>query len=205
MAYNPTNGHVFYSDDDACRVWEVNPGSDGIQGTADDSVTWFSTTAFGCVDPEGVSYDTAQGHLFIADGEGAEMWVVAPGPDGAFNGVAPTGDDVITHFDTTAFGLVDPEGVEFDLDNGHLYVLSTWGNVIETTRTGSLIQTISLAAASPVAVAGLAYAPASGDPAKRNFYIVDRGVDNGVSTNENDGKVYEMAFPEVPASTSTPT
>jgi uncharacterized protein YjiK len=205
VAYNPINGHLFYSDDDAYRVWEVNPGPDGIQGTADDSVTWFKTVPFNCVDPEGLTYDAAEGHLLIADGEGAEVWEVDPGPNGVFNGVAPTGDDVITHFDTTALGLPDPEGVELNPDNGHLYVLSTSGNVIETTRTGGLVQTISLTAARPVAVAGLAYAPASGDPSQRNFYIVDRGVDNGASTYENDGKMYEMAFPGVSAPTSTPT
>ena len=90
-----------------------------------------------------------------------------PGPD-TFSTVRPR-DDVITHFDTTALGLPDPESVEFDPDNGHLYVLSTWGRVIETTRAGGLIQTISLAAARPVAVAGLAHAPASGDPSQEEF------------------------------------
>jgi DNA-binding beta-propeller fold protein YncE len=36
VGYNPGNGHVFFSDDDADEVFEMDPGADGLHGTADD-------------------------------------------------------------------------------------------------------------------------------------------------------------------------
>src|SRR2546427_2840805 len=67
VAFNPRNsrGHpsLFFSDDDKLRVFEVDLGSDGLYGTADDTVTSFSTSAFGDNDPEGVAF--GQGKLFV--------------------------------------------------------------------------------------------------------------------------------------------
>jgi hypothetical protein len=54
---------------------------------------------------------------------------------------------------------------------------------------------IDISVANAVKPAGLAYAPSSVDPSKMNLYIVDRGVDNGDNSKENDGKVYEVSFP----------
>ena len=41
VAYNRTNRHLFFSDDDRARVNELNPGSDGLYNTSDDILTWF--------------------------------------------------------------------------------------------------------------------------------------------------------------------
>ena len=54
VAWSPANGHFFFSDDDAYKVWDLNPGADGLIGTADDSWTSFDTMAIGSGDPEGI-------------------------------------------------------------------------------------------------------------------------------------------------------
>jgi YVTN family beta-propeller protein len=205
VAYNPVNGHLFYSDDDVRRVFEVAAGPDRVPGTSDDIVTWFGTAAFGSTDPEGITYDTALGCLDIADGLGEEVYQVCPGPNGVFDGVPSTGDDEVTHFDTTGLGARDPESVEFNPDSGYLYVLSRLSHVIlETTRTGVLVRVINTGSIPLLAAAGLAYAPASSDPTQRHFYIVDRGVDNNTDPSENDGKMREIYVP-FDALTPTPT
>ncbi len=205
VAYNPANHHVFYTDDDQAKVFEVDPGPDGVQGTPDDIVTWFSVKVpFSAnplgtaVDAEGITFDTSQGHLFIADGTDNEIYDVSPGANGRFDGVPPAGDDQVTHFDTTVLGALVPESVEFNPDNGHLYILSGSRPVkliVETTRSGALIGTIGLANCPMVMPAGLAYAPASNDLAKKHFYVVDRGVDSKADPNENDGKIFEIEAP----------
>ncbi len=53
VSVNPRNGHLFVADDDVKKVFEVDPGTDGRYGTADDLVTSFSTAAFGDNDPDG--------------------------------------------------------------------------------------------------------------------------------------------------------
>jgi uncharacterized protein YjiK len=66
LTYNPNNNHLYVSDDNYQRIFDLNPGTDTQYGTADDTVTYFSTSAFGCTDPEGVAY--GQGNLYIISG-----------------------------------------------------------------------------------------------------------------------------------------
>jgi len=207
VAYNPLNRHVFYTDDNWRRVFEVNPGADGRMNTADDIVTYFSTNAFGGTDPEGITYNPANGHLYIADGLGEEIYDVAPGPNGRFDGVAPAGDDIMTHFDTSVLSLRDPEGVEYNPDSGTLYIVSGLSNrIAETTTSGVVLNYIDITAIGGRAEAGIAYGPSSVDPLRMSLYIVDRAVDNGADPYENDGKLYEIVAPGMVAGpTSTPT
>ena len=41
-------------------------------------------------------------------------------------------------------------------------------------------------------VTALATAPASDDPSRMDYWIVDRAVDNGSNASENDGKLFEL-------------
>ena len=173
----------------------IDLGADHKYGTADDLRSQFSGTDFGSVDPEGLAYDTSNNALFIVNGVGAEVYRVAPGSNGRFDGVAPGGDDQVTHFDVATLGIVDPEGIEFNPANGHLFIMDRIHDLIaETLLDGTFVQYIDISAANSLAVAGLTYAPSSTNHAQMHLYIVDRGVDNGQDPNENDGKMYEMSF-----------
>jgi hypothetical protein len=195
VAYNPDNDHLYFTDDTGIRrVYEMNPGPDGLYDTADDTITSFKTADFGSTDPEGIAYDTFQGHLFIADGVMAEIYEISPGTNGEFDGVLPPGDDVVVDsFDTAILGLNDPEGVEFNFDNGNLYIVSQSDNIIvETTRSGVYVQDFDFSSYGVVRPAGLVYAPNSANPAERSIYLIDRGVDNDNDPNENDGRIFEF-------------
>ena len=201
-AYNPANRHLFVSDDDRTNIYEVNPGPDGLYGTADDQVTSFDTAVFGCSDPEGVAFDSAEGALFIADGVNAQVYRVAPGNNGIFDGVSPAGDDQVRSFDTQAHGLIDPEGIAYDSDFGHLYVVGQPETLVfHFSTTGTLLRTVSIAAAQADKPAGMDYAPSSASLSARSLYIVDRGVDNNDDPNENDGKLYELSIPPISGNT----
>jgi uncharacterized protein YjiK len=197
VAINPNDGHLFFSDDTGTRsVYEVDPGPDELFNTGDDVVTSFATEGVGADDPEGVTYDTWQGHLFVVEGAGKEVFEFEPGPNGVFDGVPPAGDDISRHFDTNVLGIPDPEGIEFNPDNDHLYILSSDNDYIaETLRDGTLIRYIDVSDANAMNPAGLAYAPASAAPSTKHLYIVDRAVDNNSDPNENDGKMYEVSYP----------
>ncbi len=195
LALDPVNGLLFVSDDNAREVFVIDPGPDRLYDTADDVVSSFDTTAFGSRDPEGVTYDSWQGVLYVADGVNAEIYRVAPGPNGVFDGVPPEGDDEVDSFVTDTLGVSDPEGIAFNSDNGNLYVVGKPATIlIEVTSSGTLMQTVDISAANARKPAGLAYAPGSRTPTTMSIYIVDRGVDNNSDPNENDGKVYEMSF-----------
>ena len=196
ITLNPANKHLFISDDNADQIFEIDPGPDEIYNTADDVVTSFATDDFGSDDPEGLTYDPVQGVLFIVDGVDSEVYRVSPGGNGVFDGVPPTGDDQVTSFDTETHDLVDPEGIAYDSDFGHLYIVGKPATtVFHVTTSGALLRTLDISAASARKPAGLAYAPGSLNPDQMNLWIVDRRVDNVSDPNENDGQAYEFSLP----------
>ena len=95
---NPSNGHFFFSDDNAKKINEVDPGPDGKIGGGDDIVTFFDTTGAGSADPEGVAYDPADGTLWVSDGVDAEIYHFS------------LSGTLLGQFDVAAIGMVDPEG-----------------------------------------------------------------------------------------------
>jgi hypothetical protein len=185
VAFNPSNGHYYVSDDNAKRVYDLNPGADGLIGTSNDSWTYFSTLGAGNSDPEGVAYNASTGRLYVADGVNREIYEYT------------TSGTPLGHFDTAQYGVDDPETVEVST-SGTLFVLSNRQSgpiIIETSTGGSLIQTIDVAAAGARKPAGLAYANASNGSGVKRFYFVDRGVDNNNDPQAVDGKLYEMTTP----------
>ena len=192
LGYRPSDRTLFVSDDSGNRLmFMVKPGGDGRYGTADDNVTSFTTRPFS-EDPEDVAYDTVSGHVFISDGVGREVYRVNPGPDGKFG----SSDDVWSNFDVEQYGARDPEGIDHDPARDTLLVVDRRSKAVyEVTKAGALVRIIDISAAQPVGAAGVALAPGSQQPERKNLYIVARGVDNNVDPNENDGKLYEMAVP----------
>ena len=55
VTFKPSNGHLFFSDDDAKKIFELDPGPDGFYYTSDDIVTSFDTRDFLSFDPEGIA------------------------------------------------------------------------------------------------------------------------------------------------------
>lgn len=199
LAYDPSNLHLFVAtDNSAKRVFEIDPGADALYGTADDSVTSFSTLDFGSNDAEGLTFNPQDGTLLVVDGVNSEVYTVDPGFDGRFNGMPPAGDDTVSSFDTTTIGITDPEGIAYDSDFGHLYIVGKPATrVAHVSLAGTLLRTIDISAAGASKPAGLAYAPSSVDPSARsNLFIVDRGVDNDTDPNENDGRIFEFSLPD---------
>jgi hypothetical protein len=198
VAVDPARGLYYFSDDGAKKVHILNPGADGLVGTSDDSFSTFATVAEDD-DPEGITYDTFGGHLFVVDGLNREVYEYT------------TGGGLLNHFDVLQYGIVDPEGIQFNPVSGTLFVLSNEksGNgtqtlVAELTRTGGLVQTIDVSAASAVKPADIAYAPASNGNGSKRFYVVDRGIDNNTDPNAVDGKMYELTAPVPQPPTNTP-
>ena len=195
VAWNPNNNHYYVTDDDNQEVYDVNPGADKLFGTTDDTFTSFDTASHKNMDPEGVTYAQVNNHIYVSDGENAEIYEYT------------TSGTLVNHFDVAVYGVTDPESVEFNPVNGTLFVLSNVGNeiIVETTTSGVRLNTYNFAASKALAPAGLAYAPASDGSRAMRFYIADRGVDNNDNPRENDGKIYEMTAPSASGSTATPT
>lgn len=202
LAINPINNRLYVSDDDQKKIFEVSLGSDGIYCTADDTVTSISMIA----DDEDVAY--GNNTLFIAGGTDAEVYQFNLGPNGVLGG----GDDgLITHWDTASLGFNDLEGIGYNTDSNTLFIVSTQGTdnyLGEVTTAGTLINAYDLSSFMGTTAnirSDVTYAPSSQNAAKKNIFIVSRGVDN-TSNNpeENDGKMWEISLSApVPTPTSS--
>ncbi|MCB0061893.1 MAG: hypothetical protein KDE19_07255 [Caldilineaceae bacterium] len=209
LGINPTNGHIFVGDDTGSSrgIYEVDPGVDGLYGTTDDTVVaQISSMSFGSTDVEGVTYDTLNGHLFIADFTNREIYEINPGPNGVFGG----GDDVISSFDTEIYDILAPEGIHHDAETNTLLVMDgRLKNVYQLSTTGALLEIFSLSIGDPRRPSGITMAPSTTDPTQNNIFVVDRGVDNDTDPTENDGKVFEYSIgtllTRTPTVTSTPS
>ena len=201
VAWNPGNGHYYFTEDSNKRVYDLNPGADKLMGTGDDRWTFFSTHSAGNADPEGIAFDTWRNRLFVADGVNREIYQYT------------LGGSLVSHFDVAAVGLERPAGLEFNRESGTLFIMSSdpiSPIIIETTITGILLQTIDISALNSGEPTGLAYAPASNGSGEKRFYIVDGGIDHGADPNVIDGKLHEITAPSSatpplpPTHTTTP-
>jgi hypothetical protein len=189
VAYNANNENLFFTDDDAKKVFEMNRGADLLYGTSDDIVTSFSTSTFGATDPEAITYDPDSNSLFIADSN-SEVYRITAGINGKFDGV----DDVVTHFDTLVLGVAKPLGISYNTATGNLYIVGKKAtSVAVVTKTGSLVQKLDITAANSLYPSGLTIGPSSTNPASTVIYMADSGID--VEPDENDGKIYELSIP----------
>jgi hypothetical protein len=196
ISYDETTNHLFFSDDDAMRIYQLTSGNDGLFGSSDDGVSYFNTSAFGSTDPESVA--VGQNDLWIASG--ADHMVFHTTKNGT----------LLSSFDTAPAGLNDLEGVAYNSYSQTVYVLSLSPITIgEFTTNGTLIRYINISAASSEAPADLVFAPTSNtsdNPNETSLYIVDRGIDNNEVPSENDGSIYEMSVPQLsPTGTVSPT
>jgi hypothetical protein len=198
VGYDPTNKRVFVSDDDKGKVFQITTGGDNRFGTSDDPVSSISARAFGDDDVEDVTYDSESGDLFLTQGVGAEVWRVTDGANGRFDGVAPGGDDQVSHFDVGVYGITDLEGIGYSPTRDSLFLADRkYTKIVEVTKDGALVQSIDVAAIKMPNPAAITLAPATDDPTRTDLYVTTRGVDNDNHPDENDGKMFEISAPNL--------
>jgi hypothetical protein len=171
------------------RIFVQNIGADGRYGTADDKRRSFAAGSFGSTDPEGLAF--GDGSLWISDGTSGKVYRIQPGPNGKIEGAGA--DDVITELDLTGLGVRDLEGLEYW--SGRLLVLANQPNadILSVDATsGALLKVYDLSTANLRHPSAIAFGPSSDNPARRSFYVADRGFDNNTHPNENDGRIVEV-------------
>jgi hypothetical protein len=193
VGFDPSSNTLFVSDDGARKIFVVRPGNDGNFGTSDDIVGAINASAYGSTDTEDPEFDVTTGHLFFLDGVGMEIFRVDP-----IDGVFGNGNDLMTHFDISHLGPTDFEGLASNPSRGTLYVgARKTKQIFEITKNGTLLREISATGVSGLSrISGLGVAPASDGSGRMNFWIADRAVDNGSSSTENDGRVFEITAPD---------
>jgi Ca2+-binding RTX toxin-like protein len=184
LAYDPLNGHLFISDDDARRVFEVDPTNPGVL------ISSFSTLSFGANDTEDIGFDPVTGHLLVVEGEQGTQH-----PRTIFE-VTTTGTVISSVSLPAAIG--DPESIVYDSTRGVYYMGGeTSADIFVVSRDGQILDTLTLLESygrpdggNRVLVKGVTLAPSSDpndDPSTMSLWVADYGADQVM-----DGRLFEI-------------
>ena len=192
LAYDPDTNTYFISSDSGQKLFVDRPGNDNRLGTSDDLVTTIALTNYGIGDAEDVAFDWHNHHVYVSDGVNKAFWQIQPGANGNYS----NGAGSATKYDLSAFGGQDEEGLGFDQTNNTILVGDRKGrSLIRVTESGGFIETINLKGiAGLLNVSDVAVAPASDGSSRMDYYVTDRGVDNGPVPTENDGMIWEISL-----------
>jgi Ca2+-binding RTX toxin-like protein len=199
LAYNPLNGHLFVSDDDANRINEVDAANPGVK------LNSFSVAPF-APDAEDVAFDPVTNHVLVMEGDTAGV-----NPRTIFE--MTTSGTMVQAISLTTQVPIDLEAIAYDSVNQvfyvtggsskDIYVVSRDGQTLLDTITvlENLTNTLSDTSVHPK---GLLLAPSSNpndDPSTMSLYVADYGRDQVM-----DGRIYEIQLngpaPQPPLFTS---
>jgi hypothetical protein len=102
----------------------------------------------------------------------------------------------VTSFSTLDLDLQEPEGVEFQRSTRHLFIVARFdGLIAETTRSGNLIRTFDIDGRINEP-ADVTVAPGT-TGGGASLFVADRGYDNDLHPDENDGRIFEFRLARV--------
>jgi len=193
ISFDPAGGRLWYSDDVRGSIFQVTFGPDGIFGTADDSTFEMrNIDDAGCTDLEDLTYNNFEGTIYTTS-TASEICKIATGPNGVFNGLPPQGDDILTQIPIASSPFPDPEGIVYDpIWNTLVIADRSTRDLYEITTGGGVLRKIDVNFPGGTKPAGVTIAPGSINPMLRNYYVVDRKVDNDGDPDENDGRMFEV-------------
>jgi hypothetical protein len=182
---DPTKDRLYISDDDADRIYWVDPDNPQVK------LGEFRTALSGQTDAEDVAYDRfdgdpsgGDGHLYISNGSYANIREV-------------TTDGALVRTISLPSAISDPEALLWDDTHNVFFIGGKFSpNIWVLDRNGALLDTITLLANYPrsggakARVTDLELAPSSDpndDPGQLSLYVADYGSDNF-----NDGRLFEV-------------
>jgi Ca2+-binding RTX toxin-like protein len=176
---------LFITDDNTKRVYEVDADYPGVL------LRSFSTTTFGCQDPEDISINPANGNLFILSENDRRIYEVTQA------GVLVATIQLPSYFAPVSDPNAADSGAEalaYDSARDVFYVAGGWStDIFVVNRGGEVIDTIAVLENYPnvgglrVYAKGLELGPSSNDPTKLSLWVTDYGLDQ-----KADGRIIEI-------------
>jgi hypothetical protein len=193
IAWDPAGGRLWYSDDVRGSIFEVDFGPDQDFDTPDDVTRELrNLDDAGCGDMEDVTYNSFDGHLYFTV-DSTHMCKLNAGANGVFDGLPPQGDDAVTIVNVPNSPFLDPEGIVYDPFWNTLVIADrSTRDLYEITPAGGFLRKIDVNFPGGTKPAGVTIAPGTTNPMLRNYYVVDRKVDNDGQPDENDGRLFEI-------------
>jgi hypothetical protein len=185
-AFDPATGKMYITDDDTFNVYVTNVANPSVK------LAQFATKPLGGDDPEDVSFNTVNGHLYIANGSDIAHPKIIE--------IDSSGTQVIRNIPLPAV-IKDPEAVYYDVAHDVFFVgIENGHDIWMVDHNGNILNDINIFANyrnpvnnGSVNLKGLTIAPSSDpndDPSVLSLYATDFGV-----SHVNDGRLFEISNP----------
>jgi hypothetical protein len=186
IAFDPASGKLYITDDDVFKVNVTNVANPSVK------LTSFATKPLGGDDPEDISFNPVNGHLYIANGADIAHPMIIE--------IDSSGTQVIRTIPLPAV-IKDPEAVYYDVAHDVFFVgIENGHDIWMVDHNGNLLNDINIFANyrnpvnnGSVNLKGLTIAPSSDpndDPSVMSLYAADFGV-----SHANDGRLFEISNP----------
>src|SRR5262245_41078823 len=186
IAFDPATGKMYVTDDDTFKVYVTNVANPSVK------LAEFATKPLGGDDPEDVSFNPVNGHLYIANGADIAHPKIIE--------VDSSGTQVIRNIPLPAV-IKDPEAVFYDVAHDVFFVgIENGHDIWMVDHNGNILNDINIFANyrnpvnnGSVNLKGLTLAPSSDpndDPSVMSLYATDFGV-----SHINDGRLFEISNP----------
>jgi hypothetical protein len=186
IAFDPATGKMYISDDDTFNVYVTNVANPSVK------LAQFATKPLGGDDPEDVSFNPVNGHLYIANGSDIAHPKIIE--------IDSSGTQVIRNILLPAV-IKDPEAVVYDVAHDVFFVgIENGHDVWMVDHNGNILNDINIFANyrnpvnnGSVNLKGLTLAPSSDpndDPSTLSLYAADFGI-----PHVNDGRLFEISNP----------
>lgn len=185
LEYNPSNGYLYITSDDARKVFWVNPENPSVK------VGEFSLNSFGILDAEDPEFDQ-NGHMYILSGVTQDIFEFMPTSNGS--------SFTLVRSVSLPSVITDAEGLAYDAARDVFYIASgaTRGKIFALDHDMNLLSTLELldepAYRNPIGgskpkIKGLELAPSSNpnDGDHLSLYAADYGADQ-----KADGRLFEI-------------
>lgn len=179
IAYNPLNGRLYITDDDARKIFIVDPHDPGTL------ISSIDLAPYKLNDAEDPAIDPVTGHIYLLDGVSRRLVELSETGSLISSTVLPT-------------AIKDAEALAYDAERDVFYIASgaTKGTIFQTDHDGHILATIDLLndyrnpiSGSSPKIKGLELAPSSdpNDGDRLSLYAVDYGKDQSL-----DGRIFEI-------------
>jgi len=184
LAYDPTTGRLYISDDDQFKVFWVDPSNPSVK------LGEFNTP-IAADDTEDLAIDPNTGHLFIVNG--LSHTIVEVDATGA----------QVSPIIVLPIEISDPEALVYDAQHDVFYVGGDFSsNIWAVDRSGNILDVIDVLGGYPnpltgtrVHVKDLEFAPTSDpndDPRLQSLYVADYGNNHLSAAQSDDGRLFEI-------------
>jgi uncharacterized protein YjiK len=160
--------------------------------------TRFAIQALGIKDPQGITFDSSNGRLFILDAGNLQIVSLAPHPTLGFDVNEAIRSNKVQRTSLRKLGIGALRGLAYNPGNEHLYVVNyEQMKLYELTQNGSLVSTFDLAPLQINDPSAITFAPsvdATDDPSKYDLMILDNGSSTTQGTTLQSAQIMELSL-----------